>query len=260
MVVLTSSRPTLRTLALVLGVLVAGCGGFGGPETATVSPAPVPDDPTVAPGVPERGPIDAATLLAADAAGRGVAPVRIVDVVTVQGSGQQFSVRRTIDRLGPNRTAVSYLYTRGRYVEPLFVSETSNGSGRTVRTVLPNGTVRVNESLPPTLRARLPPVALTERVLTSGTFELVERADGRLHLASRDSLTLHGVVPPAFEEPRNATAFVRVTPAGRITWVAIDFEAVHEGRSVSVTLLRDVERKPENATWDSPGPGPPTDR
>lgn len=260
MVETASHRPTVRTLALVLGVLVAGCGGFGGPETSTVSPAPVPEDPTVAPGIPERGPVDAVTLLAADAAERGDAPVRIVDVVTVQGAGQQFSVRRTLERLGPNRTAVSYLYTRGRNVEPLYVLEIRNGSGRTVRTTLRNGTVRVNDSLPPDLRTRLPPVDLTERVLTSGPFELVDRVEGRLHLAPVDSFALHRVTPPALEDPRNPTALVKVTSAGRITWVALDFEAVHDDRSVSVTVLRDIEPLPANATWDRPEQAPPTDR
>lgn len=260
MVEAASHPPTARSLALVLGVLVAGCGGYGGPETATVSPAPVPEDPTVAPGVPEGGPVDAVTLLAADEAERGDAPARIVDVVMVQGPDQQFSVRRTIERRGPNLTTVSYLYTRGRYVEPLYVSETRNESGRTVRTTLRNGTVRVNESLPPRLRTRLPPPDLTQRVLTSGPFELVERVEGRFHLAPRASLSLHRITPPAIEDPRNSTALLKVTPAGRITWVALDFEAVHENRSVSVTILRDIELLPENAPWDRPGQAPPTDR
>ncbi|MEF8839240.1 MAG: hypothetical protein V5A18_07020 [Haloarculaceae archaeon] len=255
-----SNRPALGTLAVLFGVLVVGCGGYGGTETATVSPAPVPEEPTVAPGVPERGPVDAGTLLAADQGERAERPLRIVDVVTVQGSGQQFSVRRTRERLGPNRTTLSYLYTRGRNVEPLYVSETRNGSGRTVRTTLRNGTVRVNESLPPDLRTRLPPADLTERVVTGGAFELVERVDGRLHLGPRDSLSLHRVLPPAIEDPQNPTALLKVTPAGRITWVALDFEAVHDDRSVTVTILRDVEPLPETATWDRPEQAPPTDR
>jgi hypothetical protein len=254
-----SARRLLGTLALVLGLLVAGCAGFTDERTTTVSPAPIPDEPTVAPGIPEQGAVDAVSLLAADDAERRGESVRIVDVMMVQGPGQQFSVRRTIERRGPDRVTISYLYTRGKYVEPLFVSETRNGSGRTVRTTLRNGTLRLNQSLPPALRTRLPPADLTERVLASGEFELRDRAEGTLRLGPRNTVSLHRVAPPAIERPRNGSAVLKVTPAGRITWLAVDFEAVHQSGSVSVTILRDVQPLGGGAPLEGDRPASPTD-
>ncbi len=234
-------------LAVVLAVVLAGCGGFVAEETTTLTPVPVggedAEQSTVAPGIPETGRVDADRLLAAHETQRRGVPVRIVDVMTVKGPDQQFLIRRTVEIPDRDRYNASYVYSRGFNREPLFVSERRNATGRTVATTLPNGTRRVNTTLPPVLRDRLPPSNLIEDVLEAGGFVYADGAGRYIRLESRALSALGPVVPRAIEQPRDATAMLKVTPEGFVTLLELNFAAVHDGGEVRVTILRDVQRR-----------------
>ncbi|MFC7075362.1 DUF7537 family lipoprotein [Haloarcula halophila] len=240
---MSDSWPALALLGLVL---LAGCDGFAGLDgtTATESrtPAPVPEDSTVAPGVPatdgETTVIDADRLLAADTEHRSATGYRLNRTVTIRGTNWTTRIDRD-RRVAANGTLFERveINSSGPLSPTIGQSELwTNGSTVYVRTFDGDGT-RIEQGPFPSAPGHFRQwTMLREQVLADGTYEVEPTADGAV-LRSRELPTLPAaLVPLSVREPRNVTARVAVTEAGLIRSLRVQYDTTVRGEPVRVTI------------------------
>ena len=242
------SHPRLA-VALVGLALLAGCGGFtglgDGQATETLTPAPVPENPPVAPGIPntdgEPTVVDADRLLAADEAQRA-GGYRLRRIVTVRETNWTTEIHRD-RRVAADGTLFERVEidSSGPLSPTLSRSELwTNGSTTYVRTFDGAGNRIEQAALPsaPGHFRRWP--MLSEQILEGGTYRVEQIDDGAV-LRSTALPTLPAtLVPLSVREPRNVTARLVVTEAGLIRSVRVDYDTTVRGDPVDVTIQHRV--------------------
>lgn len=229
-------------------VLLAGCGGFAGSSsvptatTEALTPVSVPEDTTLAPGVPtnDRGAtaLDVERLLAADVRQRSGVGYRLARTVTIRGSNWTTRIDRN-RRVGPDGT----LYERVEIKSDGPLSPTisrselwSNDSTTYIRTFSSAGSRIEQGRLPsaPEHFQRWP--MLREQVLRDGAYRVESTADGAV-LRSTELPTLPAaLVPLTVREPRNVTARVVVTETGLIQSTGVQYDTTVRGEPVRVEI------------------------
>ncbi|TSD10044.1 hypothetical protein DP107_13740 [Haloglomus irregulare] len=234
-------RPLVVLLSLVL---LAGCGGFaapGGTTTETLTPASVPEDAPVAPGVPategEPTAIDADRLLAADASGRS-AGYHLTRTVTIRGTNWTTRIHRD-RRVAADGTLFERveINSSGPLSPAIGRSELwTNGSGTYVRTFDASGN-RIEQGQFPSAPSHFQRwLMLREQVLEGGTYRVESAADGAV-LRSTELPTLPAtLVPLSVREPRNVTARLDVTETGLIRSVRVRYDTTVRGEPVRVEI------------------------
>lgn len=254
--------PRHRLLVALLGlVLLAGCSGFAAPDdtttTETLTPASVPEDEMVAPGVPatdgEATVIDADRLLAADADQRSSGGYHLTRAVTIRGTNWTTRIDR--DR---RVAADGTLFERVEFNSSGPLSPTlgrselwTNGSATYVRTFDAAGN-RIEQGRFPSAPGhfqRWP--MLREQVLEGGTYRVEPTADGAV-LRSTELPTLPAtLVPLSVREPRNVTARLVVTETGLIRSVRVRYDTTVRGEPVRVEIRHRL-RAVGNTSVDRP--------
>jgi hypothetical protein len=252
-------RHRLRVALLGL-VLLAGCSGFAGPDnttTDTLTPASVPEDTTVAPGVPATGgeatAIDADRLLAADADRRSRGGYHLTRAVTIRGANWTTRIDRD-RRVAPDGT----LFERAEFNSSGPLSPTigrselwTNGSATYVRTFDAAGD-RIEQGRFPSAPQhfqRWP--RLREQVLDGGTYRVEPTADGAVLRATELPTLPATLVPLSVREPRNVTARLVVTETGLIRSVRVRYDTTVRGEPVRVKIEHRV-RAVGNTSVDRP--------
>jgi hypothetical protein len=250
-------------VTILCAVLLAGCGGVAGPNsvttatTETLTPVSVPEDATVAPGVPatdgEETVIDADRLLAADETQRSGAGYRLARTVTIQGRNWTTRIDRD-RRVGADGTLFERveIESDGPLSPTIGRSELwSNSSATYVRTFDAAGTRIEQGRLPsaPDHFRRWP--MLREQVLQGGTYRVEPTADGAV-LRSTELPTLPAtLVPLSVREPRNVIAQVVVTERGLIQSIRVRYDTTVRSEPVRVEIRHQV-RAVGNTSVDRP--------
>jgi hypothetical protein len=251
-----------RLLVALLGlVLLAGCSGFATPDdttTETLTPASVPEDEMVAPGVPATDGgttvIDADRLLAADAAHRSRSGYHLTRAVTIRGTNWTTRIDRD-RRVAADGTLFERveINSSGPLSPTLGRSELwTNGSTAYVRTFDASGNRIEQGALPsaPGHFRRWP--MLREQLLDGGTYRVEPTADGAVLRATELPTLPATLVPLSVREPRNVTARLVVTETGLIRSVRVRYDTTVRGEPVRVEIRHRL-RAVGNTTVDRPG-------
>jgi hypothetical protein len=245
-------------LGLVLG---AGCSGFGDLDSAstteTLTPAPVPEEPRFAPGVPvadgEQTVVNTNLLLRADTAERSTVSYRLHRRVSIRGANWTTQIDRE-RRVGTNGTLFERLEINGSGPLSPTIERSelwTNGSTAHVRTFAGSDGPIEQTTLPSAPGHFQRWVLLREQVLTDRTYRVEPTADGVvLHSAELSDLPV-SVIPFSMREPRNATARLVVMETGLIRSVRLQYETAIRGEPAQV-VIRHRLRAVGNTTVDRP--------
>jgi hypothetical protein len=237
-----------RLLAVLLAIVLAGCGGSAPPPTETVTPAPVPASTPAEPGVAavENERVDGPLLGSAHAASLDDGYSRVVELGVTAGDGQRLSYRETLtvgDSGDSLRTRDYEGPETARFVpdsESAAAARSESyetGDVRARRRTVDGRTTRVDGAggAPP-LESPLPTTddgALVVAVLEGAT--VVDRTpNGGVRL--RGESVRPSAVPDFLEAPRNVTVRATVREDGRVTRMEVRYLATLDGESVAVAL------------------------
>jgi len=238
-------------ILLLLIVLLSGCGGLAGTDgttpTETLTPASIPEDTELVPGVSvqEEGPVvvNREQLLAADTAQRNRTSHRVTRRVVIEGPDWTTRIERerltaaggfpTFERVDINST--------GPLSPTLSRSELwTNGSTAFVRTFDGAGN-RIEQGEFPSPPSHFSRWTVLRAQLLDGTDYRVEpTADGVvIHVVAPPTLSTT-VVPLSVREPRNVTASLTVTESGLIRSLRVRYDSTVEGDPVRVEITHDI--------------------
>ena len=227
-------------------ILLAGCNGFAGPDSAatteTLTPVSVSEDATVAPGVPatdgEFTTVYTERLLAADSEQRSGVSYRLVRNVTIRGTNWTTRIDRDRRVATDGRLSERVSIEGGGPLSPAFgLSELwSNGSTAYIRTFDATGN-RIEYGRFPSAPAhfRQWPM-LRNQALQVGTYRVEPTADGAVIRPTERSTIPTTAVPLAVSEPRNVTAQVVVMETGLIRSVQVRYDTTISGEQVRVEI------------------------
>lgn len=237
---------------LLLVVLLSGCGGLastdGTTPTETLTPASVPENTELAPGVSasdEGQPVVVSReqLLAADTAQRNRTSHRVTRTVVIEGpnwttriqrerliaaGGSPMFERVDINSSGPLSPTISRseLWTNG---STAFVRTFDGTGNRIERGEFPAPPTHFNQWT--VLRAQL---------LDGTDYRVESTADGVVIEVVAPPTLPTTVVPLSVREPRNVTASLTVTESGLIRSLRVRYDSTVEGDPVRVEIAHDV--------------------
>lgn len=249
-------------LAVLVVLVLAGCGGSPPPPEETVTPAPVPDATPAAPGdvAVEDGRVDARRLGAVHAATLEAGYSRVVELGVTAGEGRYLTYRETLTLEGSNASTRSRVYEgpgTPRFVPDLGSATEARseryaaGEVRAQRRTVDGRTTRAyGAGGAPPLESPLPALADGPLVaaLLEGSTVVGRSANGGVRLRGED--VRPAVVPDYLEDPRNVTVRATVRADGRVTAVEVRYLATLHGESVAVVL--DVRWSPPAEVVEEP--------
>jgi hypothetical protein len=253
----------LRRVITLFGlVLLAGCGGVVAPDnsttTETLTPVPVPENKTVAPGVSatdgEATIVDADLLLAADAEQRSAAGYHLSRTVTIRGSNWTTLIDRDRRVAADGTTFERVEINSSGPVSPTIERSElwSNGSAVYVRTFDTAGN-RLEQGKFPSAPSHFRHwTLLRDQVLEGGTYRGERTANGAIFRTTELRTLPATQIPLSVREPRNVTAWVVVTETGMIRSVRVRYDTTISGEAVRV-VIRHRLRAVGNTSVDRPG-------
>lgn len=236
-------------------VVLAGCSGFSGgpdPNTDTVTPAPLPTDSGLPPGVEPDGVTDAETLAAAHGAVLSESSYTVVSNRTVRAANG--SIRSSLDvrlRLSAERNYHADVVVAGPDGTTIIGEPPTHGEywaddevylrRQTIDNRTLYGRYNESEAYVGTWRFWLGTVALElspehdlRRTLRSFETRIADREGGRVHLVGTEVRSSAFVDRGDVETVENATLHAFATESGFVESYHVVYDATVDGESVRV--------------------------